>query len=36
MKLFAIRRLWRILQVTIRYRLDDLVFALPLPWHIRI
>ncbi len=36
MKLLAIRRLWRILRVTIRYRLDDLVFALPLPWHIRI
>lgn len=36
MKLLAIRRLWRILRVTLRYRLDDLVFALPLPWHVRI
>ena len=36
MKLLAIRRLWRILRVTIRYRLDDLLFALPLPWHLRI
>lgn len=36
MKLLAIRRLWRILRVTIRYRLDDLLFALPLPWHLHI
>ncbi|NLY13884.1 MAG: ubiquinone biosynthesis regulatory protein kinase UbiB [Gammaproteobacteria bacterium] len=36
MKLLAIRRLWRILRVTIRYRLDDLLFALPLPWRLRI
>lgn len=36
MKLLAIRRLWRILRVTIRYRLDDLLFAQPLPWHLRI
>src|SRR5690554_4593849 len=36
MKLLAIRRLWRILRVTIRYRLDDLLFALPLPWHLRM
>ncbi|NLJ11729.1 MAG: ubiquinone biosynthesis regulatory protein kinase UbiB [Gammaproteobacteria bacterium] len=36
MKLLAIRRLWRILRVTIRYRLDDLIFALPLPWYINI
>ena len=35
MKLIATRRLWRILRVAIRYRLDDLLFALPLPWHIR-
>ena len=35
MKLLAIRRLWRILRVTIRYRLDDLVFALPLPLYVR-
>lgn len=35
MKLLAIRRLWRILRVTIRYRLDDLLFALPIPWHLR-
>ena len=36
MKLLAIRRLWRILRVSIRYRLDDLLFALPLPWHLRL
>lgn len=36
MKLLAIRRLWRILRVTIRYRLDDLLFALPLPWYMRM
>ena len=36
MKLLAIRRLWRILRVIIRYRLDDLLFALPLPWHLRM
>ncbi len=36
MKLLAIRRLWRILRVTIRYRLDDLLFALPLPWYVRM
>ncbi len=36
MKLLAIRRLWRILRVTIRYRLDDQLFALPLPWHLRM
>ncbi|MDY0250446.1 MAG: ubiquinone biosynthesis regulatory protein kinase UbiB [Pseudomonas sp.] len=35
MKLIATRRLWRILRVAIRYRLDDLLFALPLPWHLR-
>lgn len=35
MKLLAIRRLWRILRVILRYRLDDLLFALPLPWHLR-
>ena len=28
MKLIATRRLWRILRVVIRYRLDDLLFAL--------
>ena len=32
MKLLAIRRLFRIQRVVIRYRLDDLLFALPLPW----
>lgn len=33
MKFFAAtRRLFRILSVTIRYRLDDLILALPLPW----
>ena len=36
MKLLAIRRLWRILRVSIRYRLDDLLFALPLPWHVHV
>jgi len=32
MKLLAVRRLFRIQRVVIRYRLDDLLFALPLPW----
>ncbi|MBX8486102.1 ubiquinone biosynthesis regulatory protein kinase UbiB [Pseudomonas cichorii] len=32
MKLLAVRRLFRINRVVIRYRLDDLLFALPLPW----
>ncbi|WP_397450322.1 ubiquinone biosynthesis regulatory protein kinase UbiB [Pseudomonas sp. NA-150] len=32
MKLLAVRRLLRIQRVVIRYRLDDLLFALPLPW----
>src|SRR5690554_7102697 len=36
MKLIATRRLWRILRVVIRYRLDDLLFALPLPGYLRI
>ncbi|NLU13664.1 MAG: ubiquinone biosynthesis regulatory protein kinase UbiB [Gammaproteobacteria bacterium] len=36
MKLLATRRLWRILRVVIRYRLDDLLFALPLPGYLRI
>jgi ubiquinone biosynthesis protein len=36
MKLFAaLRRLLRILFVVIRYRLDDLVLELPLPWWLR-
>ena len=36
MKLLAIRRLFHIQRVVIRYRLDDLVFALPmLPWWLR-
>jgi ubiquinone biosynthesis protein len=35
MKLFAaLRRLLRILLVVIRYRLDDLLYALPLPWWL--
>lgn len=34
MKLLAVRRLFRILWVIIRYRLDDYLFALPLPWFI--
>lgn len=36
MKLLAIRRLFRILWVVIRYRLDDFLFALPLPWFIAV
>ncbi|WP_440089806.1 ubiquinone biosynthesis regulatory protein kinase UbiB [Pseudomonas fragariae (ex Marin et al. 2024)] len=32
MKLLAVRRLFHIQRVVIRYRLDDLLFALPLPW----
>ncbi len=32
MKLLAVRRLFRIQRVVIRYRLDDMLFALPLPW----
>lgn len=36
MKLLAIRRLLRILWVVIRYRLDDFLFALPLPWFIAL
>ncbi|TWI54159.1 2-octaprenylphenol hydroxylase [Pseudomonas duriflava] len=37
MKLFAaLRRLLRIFLVVIRYRLDDLVYALPLPWYLRL
>ncbi|WP_375740524.1 ubiquinone biosynthesis regulatory protein kinase UbiB [Pseudomonas boanensis] len=35
MKLLAIRRLLRIQQVIIRYRLDDLLLDLPLPWWLR-
>ncbi len=36
MKLLALRRLLRIQRVVIRYRLDDLLFALPnLPWWLR-
>ena len=34
MKLLAVRRLFRIQRVVIRYRLDDLLFALPLPWFL--
>ena len=36
MKLLAVRRLLRIQRVVIRYRLDDLIFSLPLPWFLRI
>jgi ubiquinone biosynthesis protein len=36
MKLLAVRRLLRIQRVVIRYRLDDLIFVLPLPWFLRI
>ena len=35
MKLLAVRRLLRILYVVIRYRLDDMLFALPLPFWLR-
>ncbi|AYC34631.1 ubiquinone biosynthesis regulatory protein kinase UbiB [Pseudomonas cavernae] len=34
MKLLAVRRLLRIQNVVIRYRLDDLLFSLPLPWWL--
>jgi ubiquinone biosynthesis protein len=34
MKLLAVRRLLRIQRVVIRYRIDDLLFALPLPWWL--
>ncbi|UVE18239.1 ubiquinone biosynthesis regulatory protein kinase UbiB [Pseudomonas sp. LS44] len=34
MKLLAVRRLLRIQSVVIRYRLDDLLFNLPLPWWL--
>lgn len=35
MKLLAVRRLFRILRVVVRYRLDDLLLALTLPWWLR-
>ncbi len=35
MKLLAVRRLLRILRVVTRYRLDDLLFAQPLPFWLR-
>ncbi|MGH8354244.1 MAG: ubiquinone biosynthesis regulatory protein kinase UbiB, partial [Pseudomonas sp.] len=35
MKLLAVRRLLRIQRVVIRYRLDDLLLDLPLPWWLR-
>ena len=34
MSLLAVRRLFRIQRVVIRYRPDDLLFALPLPWWL--
>ncbi|PLU89183.1 MULTISPECIES: ubiquinone biosynthesis regulatory protein kinase UbiB [Pseudomonas] len=34
MKLLAVRRLFRIQRVVIRYRLDDLLIDLPLPWWL--
>jgi ubiquinone biosynthesis protein len=34
MSLLAVRRLFRIQRVVIRDRLDDLLFALPLPWWL--
>lgn len=36
MKFLAIRRLFRIIRVAVRYRLDDFFFALPLPWFLRL
>lgn len=36
MKLLALRRLFRIQRVIVRYRLDDLLLALPLPWGLRL
>lgn len=36
MKLLALRRLLRIIRVAIRYRLDDFLFALPLPWYLKL
>ena len=35
MKLLALPRLFRIQRVVIRYRLDDLLLTLPLPWWLR-
>ncbi|MDH1264096.1 ubiquinone biosynthesis regulatory protein kinase UbiB [Pseudomonas sp. GD03944] len=35
MKLLAVRRLFRIQRVVVRYRLDDLLFDLPLPFWMR-
>ena len=35
MKLLAVRRLLRIQRVVIRYQLDDLLLALPLPFWLR-
>ncbi|VVN13551.1 putative protein kinase UbiB [Pseudomonas fluorescens] len=34
MKLLAVRRLFRIQRVVIRYRLDDILFEQPLPWWL--
>lgn len=34
MKILALRRLLRIWLVVVRYRLDDYIFALPLPWYL--
>nr|WP_298142062.1 ubiquinone biosynthesis regulatory protein kinase UbiB [uncultured Pseudomonas sp.] len=36
MKLLAVRRLIRIQRVVVRYQLDDLLFALPLPLWLRV
>lgn len=36
MRLLAVRRLFTILRVIIRYRLDDYLFALNLPWYLAI
>ena len=36
MKLLAVRRLFRIQQVIIRYQLDDLLLALPVPAWLRV
>lgn len=36
MRFLAVRRLFNILRVIIRYRLDDYLFALDLPWYLAI
>ncbi|GGJ99398.1 ubiquinone biosynthesis regulatory protein kinase UbiB [Pseudomonas matsuisoli] len=36
MNLLAVRRLFRIWWILVRYRLDDLLWAMPLPWYGRL